>query len=405
MARIDSTLYHVEDGKLFRTIAIKGLEWLEKNPGKSLTKLGVGDVSIPLAPAVVEAMKKGAEEMGVKETFHGYAHGNGYRFLIDNIIAKDYNSRGVELSHKDVFISDGSTSDLYSLTDIFSRDAEVLVSEPAYPAYVDMNMMLGRKIHYINCYEEHGFIPQPPDFGVDVVYLCSPNNPTGALMELEDLQMWVDYAKKWDAVLIMDSAYESFIDGDKPHSIFEAKGAEDVAVEIRSFSKTAGFTGVRCSYCVVPSTVKCWNDIGERVSLRDLYEKKREVRFFGTGYVSQCAANAYYSEEGHKQCMENTAYYKNNGKVIKSTLEGIGIKCIGGTHSPYIWMKCPSGMGSWEFFDRLLGETGVVMTPGAGFGDSGDGWMRISSFGEAEATKRGIGMVADLCKTIMAERA
>lgn len=404
MARIDSTLYHVKDGKLFRTIAIKGLEWLEKNPGKSLTKLGVGDVTQPLAKAVVEAMKKAADEMGDKATFHGYAHGNGYEFLIDNIIKYDYNARGVELNPADVFISDGSTSDLYSLTDIFSRDAEVLVPDPAYPAYVDMNMMLGRKIHYVGCDEAHGFIPQPPDYGVDIVYLCSPNNPTGALMELSDLQMWVDYAKKWDAVIIMDSAYESFITGNKPHSIFEAKGAQDVAVEIRSFSKTAGFTGVRCSYAIVPNTVMCWNDVGERVSLRELYIKKKEVRFFGVGYVAQSAANAYYSESGHQESMDNTAYYKNNGKVIKGTLEAVGIKCIGGTHSPYIWMKCPGGMGSWEFFDRLLGETGVVMTPGAGFGPSGDGWMRISSFGDAAATKKGIDMVADVCKKITAER-
>ena len=399
MAKVDSLLYHQKGGGLFRILGEKTAQMQEKYPGRPVVKLGVGDVTLPLAPAIVKALHDAVDDQSKKETFHGYI-GNVPK-LVEGIVARDYAARGVTISPKEIYVTDGSGGEIYNITDVFSGDCEVLVPDPAYPADVDVNSMQGRKIHYVPCLEENGFIPQPPDYAVDIVYLCSPNNPTGSTMTKADMQKWVDYAKGCGAVIIMDSAYESFVtDPSLPKTIFEAEGARECAVEIRSFSKTAGFTGMRCSYIVIPSDVMIDADDGTKVSLRSMYVKKRGVRSCNPSYVIQMGAAAYYTDEGQAQCMENTRYYLNNGKVVRKALTDAGVPCIGGDNSPYIWMKCPGGMGSWEFLDLLMDRYGVVMTPGAGFGPSGEGFMRISCFGDADETKRGIESVVALCKEI-----
>lgn len=399
MARVDSALYHQKGGGLFRILGEMTAKTQEKYPGRPIVKLGVGDVTLPLVPAILEALHAAVDEQGVKASFHGYT-GN-VKKLVDGIVEKDYAQRGVTISPKEIYVTDGSSAEIYNITDIFASDSEVLVPDPAYPAYVDVNSMLGRKIHYVPCLEENGFIPQPPDYKVDIVYLCSPNNPTGATMTKDDLAKWVAYAKANGAVIVMDSAYESFVmDESLPKTIYEVEGARECAVEIRSFSKTAGFTGMRCSYIVIPTDVMIDADDGKKVSLRSMYVKKRGVRSCNPSYVVQMGAAGYYTEAGHAQCMENTRYYLNNGKVVRKVLQEAGVPCIGGDNSPYIWMKCPGGMGSWEFLEILLDRYGVVMTPGAGFGPSGEGFMRISCFGDAGETKRGIEYVAALCKEI-----
>ena len=394
-ARIDPLLYRQEGGGLFRRVREMTDAMMQKHPGRPVVLLGVGDVTQPLAPAIIKAVHEAADHQADKKTFHGYF--GQLPALVNGIIEKDYAARGVSIKPNEVFISVGSGSDINAVSTIFAREAEVLIPDPTYPAYVDINTLLGHKIHYVPCLEENGFVPKPPDFAVDVVYLCSPNNPTGATMTKADMEEWVVYAKKYGAVIIMDSAYETFIqDPSLPKSIYEAEGALDVAIEIRSFSKTAGFTGMRCGYTVIPSTVMAVAD-GEPVSVRAMFSKRRA----GTpGYPIQYAAAAYYSDEGYAQCMDNTLYYLNNGKVIRSILQAVNVECIGGYNSPYIWFKVPDGYGSWEFLEILLDRHGVVMTPGAGFGSSGEGWMRISCFGDAAETKRGIELVAQLCEEL-----
>ena len=400
MARIDPILFNQQGGGLFRRVGEMTRATMEKYPGRPIVKLGVGDVTQPLPSAIIAAIKEAADHQSKKESFTGYL-GNLPQ-LVKGIVEKDYAERGVTIEPDEVFVTVGSGNDIFSISDIFATECDVLIPDPAYPAYVDVSNVLGHKIHLVPCLEENGFVPKPPDFGVDVVYLCSPNNPTGATMTKADIAEWVAYAKKFKAVLVMDSAYETFIqDPELPKSIFEIEGAKDVAVEIRSFSKTAGFTGMRCSYIVVPRGVMAEVN-GEPVSVRAMYAKKRGVRSSIPGYPIQYAAAAYYSEEGYAGCMANTMYYLNNGKVVRGILEGAGIECIGGANSPYIWFKCPTGVGSWEFLEILLDRHGVAMTPGAGFGPSGEGWMRISCFGDAAETERGVKLVAELCAELEA---
>ena len=381
MARVDSALYHQKGGGLFRILGEMTAKTQEKYPGRPIVKLGVGDVTLPLAPAILEALHAAVDEQGKKESFHGYT-GN-VKKLVDGIVEKDYAQRGVTISPKEIYVTDGSSAEIYNITDIFASDSEVLVPDPAYPAYVDVNSMLGRKIHYVPCLEENGFIPQPPDYKVDIVYLCSPNNPTGATMTKDDLAKWVAYAKANGAVIVMDSAYESFVmDESLPKTIYEVEGARECAVEIRSFSKTAGFTGARCGYTVVPKELE-----REGMNINKLWLRRQTTKFNGVPYVVQRAAAAVFTESGMAEIQANLDYYRRNAKVIADALDECGVWYCGGKNSPYIWLRCPGNMKSWEFFDWLLENCGVVGTPGVGFGECGEGYFRLTAFGDAEKTK------------------
>ena len=363
-----------------------------------IIKLSIGDVTRPLVPAVVEAMHKAVDEQGTYEGFHGYGPEQGYPFLREAIAQWDYKRRGVDMKPEEIFVSDGAKSDCGNIGDIFSVDNVVAVCDPVYPVYVDTNAMAGRagdfdekvgrwnKLVYMPCVEANGFSPEVPKEKVDIIYLCFPNNPTGAMATKEQLKVWVDYANENGSVILYDSAYEAFIGEEGiPHSIFEVEGARTCAIEFRSFSKTAGFTGNRCAYTVVPMELERGG-----VKLNTMWNRRQTTKFNGVPYVVQRGAEAVYSQEGHAQIMENIAYYKNNVKVILEGLTAAGYQCFGGENSPYVWMKAPNGMGSWEFFDLLLDKANVASTPGAGFGPSGEGYVRLTAFGDAQATKEAV---------------
>ncbi len=370
------------DSYLFSTIAKKVNEFIKNNPDKSVIRLGIGDVTLPLAPKVVEALKKASDEMGVQETFRGYGPEQGYDFL-RNAIVGYYREHNVSLEPDEVFISDGAKSDLGNILDLFSQDNTVLVPDPVYPVYVDTNTMAGRKIVFADANEENGFLPMPNDnIKVDIIYICSPNNPTGAVYTKEQLKKWVDYANKNDAIILFDSAYECFIkDAILPRSIFEIEGAKTCAIEFCSLSKTAGFTGTRAGYTIVPKTLT-----RENMCLNKMWVRRQTTKFNGVPYIVQRAAEAVFSPEGRSQIKKNIEYYSENAKIISSTLDELNIKYFGGKHSPYIWLKCPNNMKSWEFFDYLLENAAVVGTPGAGFGNNGEGFFRLTSFGNREKT-------------------
>lgn len=379
---INKNYLSLEDSYLFSTIAKKVAEYTQNNPDKKLIKMGIGDVTLPLAPIVVEAIKKAAEEMGNQATFRGYGPEQGYSFLRESI-QKYYESKNVVIAADEIFISDGAKSDLGNILDLFDKDNTVLIPDPVYPVYVDTNIMDGRKIVFANANESNGFLPLPDDnVKCDIIYICSPNNPTGAVYTKDALKIWVDYALKNDAVIIFDAAYECFIkSNDLPGSIYEIDGAKNCAVEFCSFSKTAGFTGTRCGYTVVPKTL-----IRQGSSLNKFWLRRQTTKFNGVPYIVQRAAEAIFSEQGQKQIKENILYYSENAKIISDTMDKKGIWYTGGKNSPYIWLKCPNNMKSWEFFDYLLNNIAVVGTPGVGFGKNGEGYFRLTSFGNRENT-------------------
>ena len=388
MPQINENFLKLEKNYLFINIAKKINAYKAAHPEADIIRMGIGDVTQPIAKCVVDAMKKGADEMGVKETFKGYEDsGAGYDFLRE-AVSGYYKSFGVDVPADDIRINDGAKADCGNIVDIFGNDNTVLITDPAYPVYVDTNRMCGRNVIFADSNEENGFAAMPDEnVKCDLIYLCSPNNPTGSAYTYDQLKVWIDYAKKNNAVIIYDSAYEAFItDEDVPRSIYAVEGAKEVAIEMCSLSKTAGFTGMRCGYTVVPSELVVKASDGSDVKLADLWGRRQGSKFNGVSYPVQCAAAAVFTEEGLKQTRENIEYYKNNAKIIGNTLDELGIKYTGGKNSPYIWLKCPGNMGSWEFFDLLLEKINVVGTPGAGFGKNGEGWFRLTAFGDKDRT-------------------
>ena len=388
MPTINENFLKLEKNYLFINIAKKVNAFLKEHPEADLIRMGIGDVTLPIAPVCVEAMKKGADEMGVKETFKGYEDsGTCYDFL-KQAIADYYQQYGVTLSLDEIRVNDGAKSDCGNIVDIFGDDNVVMVTDPAYPVYVDSNKMDGRTIIYANSNESNGFAAMP-DFSVhaDLIYLCSPNNPTGSVYTKEQLKTWIDYAKQNKAIIIYDAAYEAFItQPDIPHSIFEVEGARTCAIEMCSLSKTAGFTGMRCGYTVIPNELTVTASDGTVVSISQIWGRRQGSKFNGVSYPVQCAAAAVFTEEGRKQIQKNIAYYQENARIIMEGFDKVGIKYYGGVHSPYIWLQCPNGMSSWEFFDFLLEKLQVVGTPGAGFGKMGEGFFRLTAFGSRENT-------------------
>ena len=378
---LNDNYFKVSDSYLFSTIAKKVAAYQAANPQKKVLRLGIGDVTLPLAPAVVSALKSASEEMGKRESFRGYGPEQGYPFL-KQAIAAYYKERGVQLADDEIFISDGAKSDLGNILDIFSQDNVVLIPDPVYPVYVDTNVMAGRKIVYMNATAENGFLPMP-DYSVnaDIIYLCSPNNPTGAAYSAEQLKEWVKYATEKGAVILYDAAYECFVSEEgAARSIYSVEGAKACAIEFCSFSKMAGFTGTRCGWTVVPEQLA-------EGKANKMWLRRQTTKFNGVSYIVQRAAEAVFTPEGRRQTAENIAYYMNNARIIAQGLEEVGVWFTGGTNSPYIWLKCPEGMGSWQFFDYLLENAQVVGTPGAGFGVNGEGYFRLTAFGSEEVTR------------------
>lgn len=382
MLKINENYAKLKESYLFSEIAHRVSAFSKEHPEKKLIRMGIGDVILPLCDAVVSAMKQASEEMGKAETFRGYGPEQGYDFIKEKI-REYYAKRGVSLSPDSIFISDGAKSDLGNILDIFSKDNTVLIPDPVYPVYVDTNVMDGRKIVFADANEKNGFLPLPDDkTDADIIYICSPNNPTGAVYDREGLTKWVDFAKKHGSVILFDAAYEAFVaDKELPRSIYEIEGAKECAIEFCSLSKTAGFTGTRCGYTVVPEEL-----IFGGHSLNKFWLRRQTTKFNGVSYIVQRAAEAVFSDEGQKQIIENINYYRENARIITSAFDELGITYFGGKNSPYIWMKCPDGMDSWTFFDRLLTDAGVVGTPGAGFGENGEGFFRLTSFSNYENT-------------------
>ena len=401
MTKVNQNFLKLPGSYLFSEIARRLSASTAEHPEAKMIRLGIGDVTRPLVPAVIEAMHKAVDEMGTFEGFHGYGPEQGYDFLREAIAKTDYAARGVDIKPEEIFVSDGAKSDCGNIGDIFGEDNVVAVCDPVYPVYVDTNAMAGRagefqeelgkwsKLVYMPCVEENGFTPQIPQEKVDMIYLCFPNNPTGAVATREQLKAWVDYANANQAVILYDSAYEAFItQEDVPHTIYEIEGARTCAIEFRSFSKTAGFTGNRCAYTVVPMELE-----RDGAKLNALWNRRQCTKFNGVPYVVQRGAAAVYTEEGQRQIKETIAYYQENARVIREGLTEAGLTCFGGVNAPYIWLKTPDGMGSWEFFDKLLKEANVVTTPGAGFGPSGEGYIRLTAFGDADATKEAVARI------------
>lgn len=376
--KINQNYLNLKESYLFSLVAKKVREYKEQHPEREIIRLGIGDVTLPLVPVVVEAMQRAVLEMGVRETFRGYGEEQGYAFLRQAVCGY-YAQKGVQLSDSEVFISDGAKSDLGNILDIFSTDNTVLIPDPVYPVYVDTNIMAGRKIIYVNGTEENGFLPLPDEtIKPDIIYLCSPNNPTGAVYNSAQLESWVAYALEHEAVILFDSAYEAFVqDQSLPTSIYQIPGAKECAIEFCSLSKTAGFTGVRCGYTVVPHEL-----IRNQTAINKLWLRRQTTKFNGVSYIVQRGAEAVFSAEGLKQIRANIAYYLENARLIAETLKDLGFWVVGGENSPYIWLKCPDGMNSWQFFDYLLAKAGIVGTPGAGFGANGEGFFRLSAFGD-----------------------
>ena len=381
MVKINDNYCKLSESYLFSERAHRVAAFSEKNPDKKIIKMGIGDVTRPLCPAVVEAMRSAAAEMGCAETFRGYGPEQGYDFLRDRLRSY-YEGFGVSLSEDEIFVSDGAKSDLGNILDIFSRDNSVLIPDPVYPVYVDTNVMDGRRIIYADADESNGFLPMPDSEKADIIYICSPNNPTGAAYSREQLKAWVDFALENGSVILFDSAYESFIvDPSVPHSIYEIPGAKGCAIEFCSLSKTAGFTGTRCGYTVVPDSLEFGG-----VRLNKLWLRRQTTKFNGVSYIVQRGAQAVFTPEGQAQTAANIAYYRENARIITAALDEMGIYYTGGKNSPYVWMKCPDGMDSWQFFDRLLERSAVVGTPGAGFGRNGEGFFRLTAFSTHENT-------------------
>ncbi len=385
MSYINENFLELQDSYLFSTIAKKVAKFTEENPDKKIIKLGIGDVTKSIVPACLEAMHKAVDDMGTTEGFKGYGPEQGYDFLRKAIVENDYKQRGIDIEEDEIFVSDGAKCDCGNIVDIFAEDNKVAITDPVYPVYLDTNIMSGRKITYLPVTAENNFKPELPKEKVDMIYLCFPNNPTGTVLEKEELKKWVDYAKENKSIILYDSAYEAFITEENiPHSIYDIEGAKEVAIEFKSYSKTAGFTGVRCAYVVIPKQLKGYTKAGKEVSFNQLWNRRTCTKFNGVSYIVQRAAEATYSPEGKKQIEENIKSYLENAKIIKQGLEEAGFTVYGGVNSPYIWLKVPEGMTSWEFFDRLLEEANIVGTPGSGFGPHGEGYFRLTAFGTKE---------------------
>lgn len=390
--KLNTNYLNVNDSYLFSTIAKKVAAYQQAHPDKTVLRLGIGDVTLPLAPAVISALHSAVDEMANKDTFRGYGPEQGYGFLKDSIAAY-YKERGVQLAGDEIFISDGAKSDLGNILDLFSQDNVVLVPDPVYPVYVDTNVMAGRKIIYADANEANGFLPMP-DYSVDadLIYICSPNNPTGAAYTVAQLKEWVDYATKKGAIILYDAAYECFVESEGlARSIYQVEGAKNCAIEFCSFSKMAGFTGTRCGYTVVPEAIE-----KDGLSVNKMWLRRQTTKFNGVPYIVQRGAAAVFTKEGREQISKNLDYYRANAKVIAEGLKELGIWFTGGENSPYIWLKCPNGMKSWEFFDYLLENAQVVGTPGAGFGVNGEGFFRLTAFGSAEVTKDAVERIKKL---------
>jgi LL-diaminopimelate aminotransferase len=406
--KINENYLLLQNSYLFAEIARRVDEYQKENPDKEIIRMGIGDVTKPLAPSVVKAFSDAVEEMGNSATFKGYGPEQGYSFLAEKIIENDFTPLGVDLSSDEVFISDGSKCDTANIQEIFDLDNTVAVTDPVYTVYVDTNVMAGRTgamndkgmyegLVYLPCTEENGFIPELPKEKVNLIYLCLPNNPTGTTLTRDELKRFVDYARENNSVILFDAAYEKFItESDVPHSIYEIEGAKEVAIEFRSFSKTAGFTGTRCAYTVVPKELKGYDSKGNPQSLNELWNRRQTTKFNGVSYPVQVAALATYSKEGKKEIQEYIDYYMENAKIIRAKLREIGLNVYGGVNSPYIWVKLPDGIDSWNFFDILLKEANVVGTPGAGFGPSGEGYLRLTAFNTLENTKKAMERISKL---------
>ncbi|NCB75832.1 LL-diaminopimelate aminotransferase [uncultured Anaeromusa sp.] len=402
MAFLNENYLKLPGSYLFAEIARRVNHFKEENPEADIIRLGIGDVTRPLPQASIEAMHKAVDEMASSDTFRGYGPEQGYAFLVEKIIAHDYASRGIQLGTDEVFVSDGSKSDVANIQEIFSSDCTVAITDPVYPVYLDTNVMAGRtgtlqedgrfaNVTYLPCNAENNFIPSFPKERVDMIYLCCPNNPTGTTLSKSELKKWVDYAKANKSIILFDSAYESYIrEADIPHSIYEIEGAKEVAIEFRSFSKTAGFTGTRCAYTVVPKELMAYTKSGEAHSLNPLWNRRHTTKFNGVPYIIQRGAEAIFSEAGQAQVQETIDYYMENARIIREGLQKMGLSVFGGVNAPYIWLKTPAGIDSWGFFDKLLNEANIVGTPGAGFGPSGEGYFRLTSFGTRENTIRAI---------------
>ena len=410
MALVNEHYLKLPGSYLFIDVAKRVNVYKAQHPQTRVISLGIGDVTQPLCPAVIEAMHKAVDEMAVKASFRGYGPEHGYDFLRDAILRNDFLPRGIHLDRDEVFINDGAKSDTGNIQELLRWDNSVAVTDPVYPVYIDSNAMIGRAgvfadgrwtdITYLPCTAENEFIPQLPDHRVDMIYLCYPNNPTGTVLRKKELRKWVNFALKNDAVLFYDAAYEAYIqDPDIPHSIYEIKGARKCAIEFHSYSKTAGFTGVRCGYTVIPKEVSATSlDGTQRVPLYKLWERRQSTKFNGTIYISQPAADAIYTPEGHEQIMKTIHYYMENARIMRETLTKLGFRVYGGENAPYLWVKTPGEEDSWKFFDRLLYGCGVVCTPGVGFGPSGEGYFRLTSFGNREDVEEAMQRIAEWMK-------
>ncbi len=409
MITINENYLKLQDSYLFSTIAKKVEEFSKNNLDKKIIKLGIGDVTMPIAPAVIDAIHTAANEMMHKETFRGYGPEQGYAFLREKIAECDYKKRGIDIQVDEIFVSDGAKCDTGNIGEIFGTDNVVAITDPVYPVYLDTNIMAGRageyndkeeqyeNIVYLPATAENNFVPELPNKKVDMIYLCLPNNPTGTVLTKDQLAKWVEYAKVNKAIILFDSAYEAFISEENvPHSIYEIEGAKEVAIEFRSLSKTAGFTGVRCAYTVVPKELKAYTKEGKEVEVNKLWNRRQCTKFNGVPYITQRAAEAVYSEEGQKQIKENINYYMENARIILEGLNEAGFEVYGGKNAPYIWLKVPAGYTSWEFFDYLLEKANVVGTPGVGFGKCGEGYFRLTAFGSKENTIEAIERIKKL---------
>lgn len=409
MTSINQNYLELQGSYLFSEIAKRRTKFIQENPNAEIISLGIGDVTRGLPEAVLKAMHSAVDELAAPGSFRGYGPEQGYDFLIQAIIENDYKARGIEIASNEVFVSDGSKCDVGNIQEIFSENSIVAVQDPVYPVYVDTNVMAGRSgkynqetkryenIAYLECTAENDFKPSLPSRKVDIIYLCYPNNPTGMTLTKEELKVWVDYAKANNCIILYDSAYEAFIqEEDVPHSIYEIEGAREVAIEFRSFSKTAGFTGVRCAYTVVPRELKGLDAAGNEVLINDLWNRRHTTKFNGVSYVTQRGAAAIYSTEGKEQIKSLVDYYMTNAAIIRDGLASLGLEVYGGVNAPYIWLKTPNGMDSWSFFDKLLSEANIVGTPGVGFGQSGQGYFRLTAFGSRENTEKAVERIRKL---------
>lgn len=406
MVKLNKNFFELQDSYLFTTVNRKMREYKAKHPDKKIINLGIGDVTKPLPNVIVEAMKNACDEMVNAHTFRGYGPEQGYDFLKDKIIEYDYNSRGISLDKDEVFVSDGSKCDVGNIVDLFENDNIVAITDPVYPVYLDTNIIAGRSgaynkdvnryenIIYMPCNKENSFVPEIPDKVSDIIYLCYPNNPTGTVLNKEELKKWVDFARANDSIILFDSAYEAYITEENiPHSIYEIEGAKEAAIEFRSFSKTAGFTGIRCAYTIVPKELErkvMFNGAEEKGSLNKMWNRRHCTKFNGVSYITQRGAEAVYSKEAKEQLKENIKYYMGNAQIIKEKFIEAGMNVYGGVNAPYVWVEVPKGETSWEFFDEMIEKYGIVGTPGSGFGPSGEGYFRLTGFGkraDAESIK------------------